>query len=130
MTNAFSAEFGQASGGILNVITRSGTNSIQGRAYGFLRDARFDSPPFSGLFVNGAPQFLAKTPPFKQIRAGGFLGAPVVKNKVFFFGGFEDLNLDSSVVLGISQYWRNQGVPTVLSGGTKDKSYLLKGDWN
>ena len=130
MTNAFSAEFGQASGGILNVITRSGTNGIQGRGYGFFRDAALDSPPFAGRFVDGQPQFLTSTPPFTQKRFGGFLGGPIVKDKLFFFGGVEDLNLTSSIVLGISDYWRQQGVKSLLEGGTQDTTYLLKGDWN
>jgi len=75
MTNSFSAEFGTASGGILNVITRSGTNRFQGRGYAFFRDATFDSAPFAGSFTNGRPDYLDEAAPFSQQRVGGFLGS-------------------------------------------------------
>ncbi len=50
LTNSFSAEFGQAAGGMLNVITRSGANRTSARAYGFFRDDSFDKPPFAGRY--------------------------------------------------------------------------------
>jgi hypothetical protein len=50
MTNSYPAEFGTASGGIINAITRSGTNNFHGRAYGFFRDDSLDSAPFAGSF--------------------------------------------------------------------------------
>jgi hypothetical protein len=74
MTNSYSAEFGTASGGILNVITRSGSNQYSGRFYGFFRDAKFDSAPFAGNFENGDPQYLSEAAPYSQQRIGGFLG--------------------------------------------------------
>src|SRR5204863_9043599 len=72
MTNSFSAEFGTAAGGILNVITRSGSNRHQARAYGFFRDAKLDSAPFAGSFTNGRPNSLDEAAPFSQRRLGGF----------------------------------------------------------
>src|SRR2546430_6980335 len=50
LTNSFRAEYGQAAGGMLNVITRSGANALSGRGYGFFRDDKFDKPPFSGRY--------------------------------------------------------------------------------
>ena len=47
MTSGYSAEFGQATGVVLNVITRSGTNTLQGRAYGFYRSSKLDTAPFA-----------------------------------------------------------------------------------
>src|SRR3954471_18218396 len=70
LTNSFSAEFGQAAGGMLNVITRSGTNRTSGRVYGFFRDNKFDEAPFSGRYTGTTPIFLAETPPFDQQRFG------------------------------------------------------------
>ena len=67
MTNGFSAEFGQASGAVLNVITKSGSNGLQGRGYGFVRDDNFDTAPYAGRFVNGEPSFLAEPPQFNQL---------------------------------------------------------------
>jgi len=101
LSNSFSAEFGQAAGGMLNVITRSGVNTFSGRAYGFFRDDAFDQPPFAGKYdANKNPIFLADTPPFSQQRFGGFIGGPVIKDKIFYFGGIERLDLSSSDVLG------------------------------
>ncbi|MEO7792254.1 MAG: carboxypeptidase regulatory-like domain-containing protein [Vicinamibacterales bacterium] len=130
LTNGFGAEYGQAAGGLLNVITRSGANAFKGRGYGFFRDDAFDKPPYAGRFVNGEPVYLADTPPFSQQRLGGFLGGPVRKDQLFFFTGVDRQNLDSSVVLGISDYWRAQGVETVLPTGTDSMNYIAKADWN
>ena len=128
MTNSFSAEFGTASGGILNVITRSGTNRYQARVYGFFRDAALDSAPFAGSFTNGTPNYLDKAAPFSQRRIGGFAGGPIVRDRLFFFAGAESLKKNSSEVLGISDYWRAHGLETVLPSGTDDHPYLVKGD--
>jgi outer membrane receptor protein involved in Fe transport len=130
MTNSFSAEFGTASGGILNVITRSGTNRYHGRAYGFFRDAKLDSAPFAGSFENGKPSYLDEAAPFNQQRVGAFVGGPIVKDRLFFFAGAERLTKNSSTILGISDYWRAQGIETVLPSGTGDHSYLVKSDLN
>src|SRR5256712_5481423 len=103
LTNSFSAEYGQAAGGILNVITRSGANTMNGRGYGFFRDDKLDRPPFAGRYdASRQPTFLDATPPFNQQRWGGFLGGPVVKDKMFYFTGIERLDLTSSDVLGIT----------------------------
>ena len=118
LTNSFSAEYGQAAGGMLNVVTRSGSNIFSARGYGFFRDDKFDQPPFSGRYdASKNPIFLSTTPPFSQQRYGGFVGGPIVKSKVFFFGGIERLNLDSSEVLGISDYWRQFVTDTVIPNG-------------
>jgi len=84
LTNSFSAEYGQAAGGMLNVITRSGANTVSGRAYGFFRDDNFDEPPFSGRYDSSKqPIFLATTPAFSQQRWGGLIGGPIVRDRLF-----------------------------------------------
>ena len=130
MTNGFSAEFGNASGAILNVITRSGTNSVQGRAYGFFQNGRLNSPPYSGHYTNGVPVFLDTTPPYNQRRLGGFLGGPVVANKLFYFAGIESLDNSATTSLSISDYWRNQGIQSIIPTSNVRRPYILKGDWN
>jgi outer membrane receptor protein involved in Fe transport len=130
MTNGFSAEFGQASGAVLNVITKSGSNSVRARAYGFVRDDNFDTAPYAGRFVNGVPQFLSEPPQFNQQRLGGYLGGPVRKDSVFFFAGFENFENDATTVLAISDYWRNRGLASVIPSKNTTRALLLKGDWN
>ena len=92
---------------MLNVITRSGANVSNGRVYGFFRDDRLRRAAVRRpLRREQEPDVPRTTPPFDQQRYGGFLGGPIVKNKLFYFGGLERLQLDSSDVLGISDYWR------------------------
>jgi outer membrane receptor protein involved in Fe transport len=98
--------------------------------YGFFRDAQLDSAPFAGSFTQGQPQYLDRAPPFRQQRAGGFVGGPIVRDKLFFFAGTEHLKKSSSTILGISDYWRAQGPETVLPSGTEDHAYLVKIDLN
>ncbi len=83
MANQFSAEFGQASGAIVSVITRSGTNDVQGRAFVFHRGDALDAQdPFSKAQGSGKA-------PFSQQRYGGFLGGPILRDKLHYFGSYE-----------------------------------------
>jgi hypothetical protein len=80
MTSNYSAEYGRTSGGVINAITRSGTNDFHGDVYGFLRAARLDARSY---FDQGPP------PPFHRDQFGGSLGGPILKNKTFFFVDYE-----------------------------------------
>lgn len=86
MTSQYNAEFGGAAGGVLNAVTRSGGNQVRGRAYGFFRDDAWDA----------APALAARTTPLSEQRAGATLGGPIVKNRIFYFGGMEHLRHRSS----------------------------------
>jgi len=79
LTNSFNAEYGRFSGAIVNVVTKSGTNQIHGSAYEFLRNEKLDSRNY----------FDQERGVFKRNQFGGTIGAPVVKNKVFFFGDYQ-----------------------------------------
>ena len=128
MTGGFDAQWGTASGGILNVVTRSGSNRFSGRAYGFVRNDAWDAAPYAGHFENGKPAFERDAPPLDQRRWGAFLGGPLVRGRLFFFSGFEDLDSKSSTVLGISSYWRAQGLKTVVPATATDLPAILKTD--
>lgn len=85
ITNQFNAEYGMASGAIVSVITRSGTNDLQGRLFAFHRDDSFDAQdPFSKAQGSGKA-------PFSQQRYGGFLGGPLVRDRLHYFGAYERL---------------------------------------
>jgi hypothetical protein len=93
MANQFNAEYGMASGAIVSVVTRSGTNDLQGRAFLFHRDDSFDAQdPFSKAQGSGQS-------PFSQQRYGGFLGGPLVRDRFHFFGSFEGLRERSTSVI-------------------------------
>jgi len=82
ITNNFDAEYGNYSGGQINVATKSGTNSFHGSAFEFLRNTDFDARNF----FNPAPQPKGD---FKQNQFGGTGGGPIKKDKLFFFGDYQ-----------------------------------------
>jgi Carboxypeptidase regulatory-like domain/TonB dependent receptor len=78
ITNNFDAEYGNYSGGQINVVTKSGSNNFHGSGFEFLRNTSLDAKNY---FSNpGDP-----TPVFRQNQFGGTFGGPLVKNKTFFF---------------------------------------------
>jgi hypothetical protein len=82
VTSNYSAEYGRTSGGVINAITRSGTNQFHGSAYEFLRNSALDARNF----FDGS-----KIPPFRRNQFGGSVGGPIIKDKTFFFADYEGL---------------------------------------
>src|SRR3984893_12661108 len=85
LTGGFSAEYGRASGGVVNAVSKSGTNSFHGDAYGFFWNNAPDSTDFFDVGA-GKPK-----PPFKRNQFGGSMGGPIIKDKTFFFADYEGL---------------------------------------
>ena len=83
VTSSFTAEYGRASGGVVNLITKSGTNQFHGSAYEFNRVSALASNSFFNN-ANGQPQGI-----FTRNNFGYSIGGPVVKNKLFFFQNTE-----------------------------------------
>src|SRR5262249_10722166 len=91
-TNSVSAEFGRLGGGVINLITKSGSNTFHYTAFEFHRNSALDATNF---FTNRANQ---KKGSFKRNQFGGNVGGPVVKDKTFFFVNYEgDLRGTASV---------------------------------
>jgi hypothetical protein len=80
LTDAYGAEYGKRSGGQVNVVTQSGTNSVHGTLFEFLRNSALDQP---GIFDQGT------VPPFRRNQFGAALGGPLAKDKLFLFGNYE-----------------------------------------
>jgi hypothetical protein len=78
-TSNFSAEFGAAAGGVVNAITKSGTNEIHGSAYEFLRNDHMDAINF----------FAQSRPLLVRNQYGGSLGGPIKKDRAWLFGAYE-----------------------------------------
>jgi hypothetical protein len=79
-TNSYTAEFGRATGGVVNVVTKRGTNSFSGNVFGFIRDKSIQATnPFSPI----------ENPDFRRTQFGATLGGPIVKDKTFFFAAYE-----------------------------------------
>jgi len=80
----YSAEYGRASGGQVNVLTQSGTNDWHGVGWEFVRNNQMDARPFNLTTQSSVPKF-------QRNQFGGLLGGPVVKNKLFAFASYEAL---------------------------------------
>ncbi|MEZ5344744.1 MAG: TonB-dependent receptor [Pyrinomonadaceae bacterium] len=86
-TNSYAPEFGRATGGIVNVVTKSGTNDFHGNVFGFIRDKNIQARnPFSPV----------EKPDFRRTQWGGTLGGPIVKDRTFFFASYERRDRDES----------------------------------
>src|SRR5262249_26715243 len=79
LTNQYQAEYGNASGIVLNTITRSGTNDFHGRAYYYRRDQALDSRSY----------FATTKATFRQNQPGGWLGGPFKTDRTHFFFAYE-----------------------------------------
>ncbi len=82
LTSNYSAEYGKTSGGVVNAITRSGTNQIHGSGYEFVRNSALDTR-------NYFDDPTQSTPPYRRNQFGGAVGGPIFKNRTFFFADYE-----------------------------------------
>jgi len=84
-TAQFSAEYGRASGGQVNVVTKSGGNSFHGSAWEFLHNRAMDARPFN---LNEP-----RLPQYQRNQYGASLGGPILRDRMFFFGAWEGLRI-------------------------------------
>lgn len=89
VTNAYSADYGRAMGGVISLVTKSGTNSPHGSGFEFFRDSAMDARNF---FDRGS-----EPPPFRRHQFGASAGGPIRRNRLFFFGGVERLQEDLGI---------------------------------
>jgi len=90
LTNNFDAEYGNYSGGIVNVVTKSGANQLHGSGFEFLRNTAFDAKSFFDPTVGT----------YRQNQFGGTLGGPIVKNKLFFFADYQGTRTTEGISTG------------------------------
>jgi Carboxypeptidase regulatory-like domain len=80
ITNSYAAEYGRAAGGVVNIITRSGSNDFHGDVFGYLRDRNFQAVnPFSTV----------PNPAYTRVQAGTAFGGPIKKDKTYYFFSYE-----------------------------------------
>ena len=108
LTANYTAEYGRTSGGVINAITKAGTNNFHGTAYWFLRDEGLDAR-------NTFDPANAPTPPFHRNQFGGSAGGPIQKGKTFIFGDFEAIRQTKSLT-------GNSTVPSPAARGNPDAS--------
>jgi outer membrane receptor protein involved in Fe transport len=90
LTNTFDAEYGRNSGSVVNVVTKSGTNSVHGDVYEFFRNKALNTKGF----------FDSSVPNYKQNQFGATLGGPIKKDKTFIFGSYEGNRLTQGISSG------------------------------
>ena len=94
LTHAFSAEYGRNAGSVVNVVTKSGSNTLTGALWEFNRDQSLQARNYF------APQTQPK-PELKQNQFGGAVGGPIVRNRLFGFGYYEGYRNDSGITQNI-----------------------------
>lgn len=96
----YRAELGSASGGAINIITKSGTNDLNGSLFGFFRHQSFDAAdPFARVLQAG--DLTRVKPPADRQQYGGSIGLPIVRNRTFLFATVERLHRDESAVVSL-----------------------------
>ncbi len=91
LTNNFDAEYGNYSGGVVNVVTKSGTNQLHGNGFEFLRNTDLDARNF----------FSPERSFYRQNQFGGTLGGPVKQNQIFFFGDYQGTRQSQGIDTGL-----------------------------
>jgi outer membrane receptor protein involved in Fe transport len=94
ITSNYSAEYGRTSGGVINAITRSGTNAFHGSAFEFIRNSALDARnPFDFDPATGRPI----RSPFRRNQFGGSAGGPIKKDRLFVFGDYEGIRQSKGI---------------------------------
>jgi Carboxypeptidase regulatory-like domain len=95
-TSNFGAEYGRNSGSVVNIVTKSGTNNYHGSLYATENNQRLDTLTNTEKAFEG----LTSVPTFNDLFVGGTIGGPIIKDKLFFFGGDNAEIINSSSVYG------------------------------
>jgi hypothetical protein len=116
LTGNYSAEYGRASGGVINGITKSGTGQFHGDAYYFIRDKTLDARNFFDPAV---------IPPFHRDQFGASGGGPIIKNKTFVFADYEAIRQRKSDTF--SNTVPSRTARGIAQGGTTPSQVALVG---
>jgi len=114
LTSGFPAEYGRATGGIVNAISRSGTNQFHGGVYEFLRNSALDASPYFDRVTN------SPNPAFKRNLFGASAGGPIFKDRLFVFGDYEGLRQTKGITSDNTTFSDNArlGILSCCAGGT------------
>jgi len=97
----YTAELGGASGGVINIVSKSGTNQFRGSAFGYFRNQALDAgDPFARV-LQADGSLKREKPPANRQQLGGSLGGPLSQDRTFFFGAVEGLRRDESNVVSV-----------------------------
>jgi len=131
-TNRFSAEFGRSGSAVVNIVTKSGTDSLHGSASIYERDKSLQAAIPVLNPTSNAPAPAGQEPSFRRQQYSGTIGGPLVKDRAWWFGAFEYRNQIDGLLAGTR-------TPNPAGGGTISTSFVavpltdpmgtLRGDW-
>jgi hypothetical protein len=98
LTGQFDAEFGRTTGGVINAVTKQGSNAFHGSAFGFFQDAALTNRDYF------AERFDLEKPDVQQQQFGGTVGGPVIRDRAHFFGSVERVRIDDGVTVNIPSH--------------------------
>jgi len=124
-TNRFSAEVGRSGSAVVNVVTKSGSNTLHGSASFYERDKALQAVPatFNASAAGG------ETPPFRRQQYAGTLGGPLVKDKAWWFGAFEYRDELGGVLVGTRDPANQTITNSFASTPLTDPMGTVRGDW-
>jgi hypothetical protein len=96
LASGYSAEYGKASGGVVNIVTRSGTNTVAGSAFVYGRDASLNARNYFERFNPAGQPIDVEKAPYDHLQYGGVLGGPLKRDRTFLFGSVERLSANAS----------------------------------
>ena len=127
ITNGFAAEYGRASGGVVNIVTKSGTNQTHGSAYGFLRNRYIQATnPFSTVYQ----------PAYTRVQAGFTIGGAIIPDKTFYFfsveitrrqeTGFSDIGANNFGLtnIDVSRFYGLPAGALTIQGTAEQQAFL------
>jgi len=133
ISSSYMPEYGRAMGGVVNIVTKSGSNEIHGNAFGFLRNGAIQAQnPFSVTASCNPTTFECGTTPVKQsytrVQSGLTLGGPIQKDKTFFFFSYELTRREETGFTAIGQDnfgFVNSNILPPLAGPCPLPAYLV-----
>jgi hypothetical protein len=96
ITNSYTAEYGKASGGVVNIVTKSGTNEPSGNTFFFFRHDALNAKEYFERFTPAGTAINRAKAPYRHQQFGATFGGPLRKDRTFFFGSFERLDVTTS----------------------------------
>lgn len=105
-TNSYNAEYGRFASGVINILTKSGTNRIRGSVYEYIRNEAFNANEYGSIVAR---------PKYRRNQFGGSVGGPIIKDRTFFFGTYSGLRQQQS---------------RFLSGATIPSAAFRRGDFS
>jgi hypothetical protein len=115
--NSYAAEFGGASGGVINIVSKTGGNDLHGSIFGYFRDRRFDARNAFDFNPNGKS-------PYNRQQFGGSLGGKIIENKTFFFVSAEGLRQNQTSFVTLNNSLSN-GLRIASPNAASDQNFFL-----